>query len=51
MRQSFMSGTHTLCVALFGVLRPGDRMVSAVGRPYDTLLGVIGIGEKAVTAA
>ena len=46
MRQSFMSGTHTLCVALFGVLRPGDRMVSAVGRPYDTLLGVIGIGEK-----
>ena len=43
MRQSFMSGTHTLCVALFGVLRPGDRMVAAAGRPYDTLLGVIGL--------
>lgn len=42
-RSSFMSGTHTLTVALFGVLRPGDRMVSAAGRPYDTLQGVIGI--------
>ena len=47
MRQSFMSGTHTLTVALFGVLRPGDRMVAAAGRPYDTLLGVIGLtGDK-----
>lgn len=41
-RQSFLSGTHTLSVALFGVLRPGDRMVAAAGAPYDTLLGVIG---------
>ncbi len=42
-RSSFMSGTHTLTVALFGVLRPGDRMVAVTGRPYDTLQGVIGI--------
>lgn len=47
VRQSFMSGTHTLAVALFGLLRPGDRFVSAAGRPYDTLQSVIGlIGEK-----
>lgn len=46
-RQSFASGTHTLTVALFGVLRPGDRMVSVTGRPYDTLQSVIGlVGEK-----
>ncbi len=46
-RHSFLSGTHTLSVALFGVLRPGDCMVSAVGAPYDTLLGVIGLtGNK-----
>lgn len=42
-RYNFMSGTHTLTVALFGVLRPGDTMVAATGRPYDTLLGVIGL--------
>ncbi len=42
-RYNFTSGTHTLAVALFGLLRPGDRMVSARGRPYDTLLPVIGL--------
>lgn len=47
VRQSFMSGTHTLAVALFGVLRPGDRMVSVAGRPYDTLQSVIGLAGKA----
>ena len=41
-RHNFMSGTHTLAVALFGVLRPGDRMVSAVGAPYHTMQSVIG---------
>ena len=46
IRYNFMSGTHALTVALFGVLRPGDRMVSLTGMPYDTLHGVIGIGEK-----
>ncbi|MEG0179761.1 MAG: methionine gamma-lyase family protein [Oscillospiraceae bacterium] len=42
-RQSFMSGTHTLCVALFGILRTGDTMLCVTGTPYDTLAGVIGI--------
>lgn len=42
LRHNFMSGTHTLAVALFGVLRPGDRVLCVTGRPYDTLLGVIG---------
>ncbi len=44
VRHNFASGTHTLTVALFGVLRPGDTMVSVTGTPYDTLQGVIGIG-------
>ncbi len=42
-RHNFMSGTHTLTVALFGVLRAGDTLMCATGKPYDTLLGVIGI--------
>ena len=42
-RHSFASGTHTLNVMLFGVLRPGDTMLCLTGRPYDTLLGVLGI--------
>lgn len=37
VRHNFMSGTHTITTALFGVLRPGDIMVSLTGRPYDTL--------------
>jgi len=43
VRHHFVSGTHALTVALFGVLRPGDVMLSVTGRPYDTLLGVIGL--------
>ena len=42
-RYNFVSGTHTLTVALFGVLRPGDTMLSVTGIPYDTLQGVIGL--------
>ena len=45
IRYNFMSGTHALTVALFGVLRPGDRMVCLTGTPYDTLHGVIGLKE------
>ena len=45
VRSQFMSGTHTLTVALFGLLRAGDTLLAATGRPYDTLEGVIGIGE------
>ena len=43
VRYNFVSGTHALTVALFGVLRPGDVMLSVTGIPYDTLRGVIGI--------
>ena len=47
VRFNFVSGTHALSVALFGVLRTGDKMVSITGKPYDTLEEVIGIsGEK-----
>ena len=37
MRSQFQSGTHTLAVALFGLLRAGDTLLAATGRPYDTL--------------
>ncbi len=43
VRHNFISGTHALSVALFGVLRTGDRMVSLTGSPYDTMEEVIGI--------
>ena len=38
-----LSGTHALTVSLFGVLRPGDRVLSLTGAPYDTLESVLGI--------
>ena len=43
VRHNFVSGTHTLTTALFGVLRPGDNMLCVTGTPYDTIHGVIGI--------
>ena len=43
MRFNFVSGTHALSVALSGVLRTGDKIVSITGKPYDTLEEVIGI--------
>ena len=47
VRIQFVNGTHAIASALYGVLRPGDVLVSAVGAPYDTLLGVIGVtGEE-----
>lgn len=46
VRIGFVNGTHAIAAALFGVLRPGDVLVSAVGAPYDTLLGVIGVTDK-----
>lgn len=42
VRHSFASGTHTLTVALFGILRPGDKVLVLTGRPYDTIIGVFG---------
>ena len=46
VRFNFVSGTHALSVALFGVLRTGDKMISITGKPYDTLEEVIGISGK-----
>lgn len=43
VRHSFTCGTHTLCVALFGLLRPGDTMLCVTGKPYDTIHSVIGL--------
>ncbi|NDD44571.1 MAG: aminotransferase class I/II-fold pyridoxal phosphate-dependent enzyme [Synechococcaceae bacterium WB9_4xB_025] len=43
VRLQFVSGTHAIAAALFGVLRPGDRMLAITGRPYDTLEEVIGL--------
>ena len=43
VRYQFTCGTHTLAVALFGVLRPGDTMLCVSGTPYDTIQPVIGI--------
>ena len=43
VRHNFVSGTHALSVALFGVLRPGDRIVFVTGTPYDTLHPVLGL--------
>ena len=43
VRLQFVSGTHAIAAALFGVLRPGDQMLSITGRPYDTLEEVIGL--------
>lgn len=42
VRHSILCGTHAITLALFGVLRPGDVLLAATGKPYDTLLGVIG---------
>lgn len=46
IRHSFASGTHTLCVMLFGVLRPGDTVLCATGVPYDTIHSVIGLSGE-----
>ena len=46
VRIGFVNGSHAISCALFGALRPGETLVSAVGAPYDTLQGVIGITDK-----
>ncbi|MGN0632838.1 MAG: aminotransferase class I/II-fold pyridoxal phosphate-dependent enzyme [Oscillospiraceae bacterium] len=43
VRHNFVNGTHTLSTALFGVLRPGDKLLSLTGSPYDTMEEIIGI--------
>ena len=44
VRAGFVNGTHAIAAALFASLRPGQRLLSVTGTPYDTLQGVIGIG-------
>lgn len=46
VRTQFISGTHAISTALFGILRPGDTLISISGKPYDTLDEVIGIEEN-----
>lgn len=46
VRHTIVSGTHALTIALFGILRPGDIMLSVAGKPYDTLEEVIGLTGK-----
>ena len=46
VRAQLISGTHALAVTLFGLLRPGDTMLSITGLPYDTLQTVIGISKE-----
>ncbi len=46
VRIGFVNGTHAITCALFGALKPGDVLLSAVGAPYDTLLGAIGVADK-----
>ena len=46
VRSQFISGSHALTVCLFGLLRPGDTLLSISGKPYDTLDEVIGIREN-----
>lgn len=47
VRHNIVSGTHALTIALFGLLRPNDIMLSIAGKPYDTLEEVIGIAGEA----
>ena len=42
VRTQFVSGTHALATVLFGILRPGDELLSLTGTPYDTMQTVIG---------
>ncbi len=42
VRTNFVSGTHALATVLFGILRPGDKLVSITDAPYDTMQTVIG---------
>lgn len=46
VRNQFISGTHALSTAFFGLLRPGDLLLSICGKPYDTLDSVIGFNEN-----
>lgn len=46
VRSQFISGTHAITTCLFGLLRPGDTLLSITGKPYDTLDSVIGFNDN-----
>lgn len=46
VRNQFISGTHAISTALFGILRPNDKLLSISGKPYDTLDSVIGFNDN-----
>ena len=46
VRPQIASGTHALALCLYGILRPGDRMLSAAGKPYDTMEEIIGLAGE-----
>ena len=46
VRTQFVSGTHALATVLFGILRPGDELISLTGEPYDTMQTVIGYAHE-----
>lgn len=46
VRMQFISGTHTIATTLFGILRPGDIVLSINGKPYDTLDETLGIRDN-----
>lgn len=45
VRHNLLSGTHAVSTALFGILRPNDKILSITGLPYDTIIDVIGINK------
>lgn len=47
VRGQIVSGTHAIAIALFGILRPGDKLLSVTGKPYDTLEELIGMRGEA----
>lgn len=46
VRSQIVSGTHAIALCLYGVLRPGDELLSVQGEPYDTLAAMIGLRGK-----
>lgn len=46
MRPQIASGTHAIALCLFGLILPGQRILSVTGAPYDTLHGIIGMSEQ-----
>ncbi|MDW7652237.1 MAG: methionine gamma-lyase family protein, partial [Bacillota bacterium] len=45
VRPQFVSGTHAIACCLYGILQPGERLVSLTGKPYDTLQKALGLSS------